>query len=192
MNQEQRYPGVLTSVFGGDPGSVAETILHPDAKNVLAKTADILKTSPTGAHLLGVIYEKGVGVRVIKNRNAHGYSPTMDMIYLGAPPETTEPDPYVVLEFGAAMREIEQEMLGFTMPREDEDPLTAASIRHTKYLDIIVHMCRIAIELGEELKSTEYVDAIEDLGHGDVLKSLTAQSSDEAVVDAYSKARDEV
>jgi hypothetical protein len=151
-----------------------------------------VQKSETGAHLLGVLNEKDIGVKVIKNRNAHGYTPDMKNIFLGVPPEQEEADTFVVLELGGAVREIEQDIVGFKMPREDEDPLTAASIKHAKYLDIIVYLCKIAIELEKSTGSTEYVETLEKLGHGDVLQAYLAQAGDEEMISAYAKAHNKV
>lgn len=192
MDNIQHNPGVLSSIFGGEPQPSTTIFTHPNEEEVLVKAIEILQQSDTGAHLLGVLHEKKLGVRVIKNRNAHGYAPNLEIIYLGAPPDKAEPDTFTVLELGAAIREIEQEMVGFTMPDQESDPLMAASVRHAKYLDIIVYMCRIAIELGEKLSTTEYVETIEKLGHGDILRAYLVQADNEELVTAYAEAHKKV
>ncbi len=192
MDNIQHNPGVLSSIFGGEPKSATIGFSHPNEEEILVKTIEILQKSDTGAHLLGVLNEKNLGVRVIRNRNAHGYTANFQIIYLGVPPDKAEPDAYAVLELGGAIREIEQELVGFSLPKEGEDPLMAASIRHAKYLDIIVYMCRIAIELGKSLSTTEYVDTIEKLGHGDILRALLAQTGNEHLVSAYAEAHKKV
>lgn len=192
MDQVQHNPGVLSSVFGGDSQPASSVFIHPNEEHMLTKAIEILQKSDTGAHLLGVLHEKKIGVRVIKNRNAHGYTPNLQIIYLGAPPDRDEPDAFTVLELGAAIREIEQELVGFTIPDEKEDPLMAASVRHAKYLDIIVYMCRISIELGEKLGTSDYVDTIDKLGHGDILKAYLARAGNEELARAYTEAHKKV
>lgn len=192
MDQIQHNPGVLGSIFGGERPSGKEIFMHPHEESILEEAIEILQSSDTGAHLLGVVNEKDLRVRVIKNRNPHGYVPGERLIYLGMPPDQEKPDPLTVLELGAAIRNIEHEIVGFVVPGDDQDPLMAASMRHAKYLDIIVYMCRIAIELGDSMKTAEYVDAIEDLGHGDVLRAYLAEAGNEELANAYAEAHKRV
>jgi hypothetical protein len=53
-------------------------------------------------------------------------------------------------------------------------------------------MCRIAIELGESLGTTEYVDTIEKLGHGDILRAFLAQAGNEELAKAYADAHKKI
>ena len=186
-------PGLLQSIFGGGAeGPKEDMFAHPHEKHIIESAIDILKESETGAHLLGVGYAKKIKFHVFKNRNAHGYSPELTDIYIGAPPEQSEPDPYLILEMGAALRNIEQEYVGFTMPPEGTDPLHVAATRHAKFLDIVVFMCKIGHELSRVTDSDEYIKAIEALGHGEILKAHLAQSGQEEMVDAYYKAHEKV
>ncbi len=193
-NKEQiQQSSVLQSVFGRGAMGVGETsYFHPLELELLTKTMEIMQKTQIGRHLLGVVDAKKVGIRVIKNRNAHGYSPDLKKIFLGLPPEMTEPDAHTVLELTAAIREVEQEIVGFRVPDEKSDPLGAAAAKHAKYLDIIVHMCKMAHELTEIDGSTEYVAAIERLGHGDILKAHLAEVSNDEIYNVYKDVNEKV
>jgi hypothetical protein len=184
-----QIPGVLSSIFGGKPVPPAEMFAHPEERNILVTAIDILKQSSTGAHLLGILNEKDIGVRVIKHRNAHGYTPSEKMIFLGAPPTLKEADSFVVIEFAAGIREVEQELVGFTLPPEGADPLEIASVRHAKTLDIVAYMCRVSIELAVETGSTAYIETMKSLGYDEALRMYVAQADDKKVTKAYDNAQ---
>ncbi len=192
MNSEDIKHGMLTGIFGGKPVAPSEMFTHPHEIPLLTKIIEVLRKSETGTHLIDVLDAKKIRVRVIKHRNAHGYTPDNKMIYLGAPADMEEPDEQVVLEFGAAIREIEQEMVGFTMPDEKSDPLMAASVKHSKILDIIAFMCKIAIELEAEIEPASYVETIENLGYGEALQMYVSMVDDPKIIEAYKRVRQDV
>ncbi|NCC21988.1 MAG: hypothetical protein EOM26_05945 [Alphaproteobacteria bacterium] len=189
MDQHQQPQGMLSGIFGGTPMSPGEMFTHEREEDILASAIAVLKLSETGRHLLGVLKERDVGVRIIKNRNAHGYAPSPSIIYLGVPPQLSEADAYTIIEFAAAIREIEQDLMGFTMPEKPDDPLEAAQVRHAKTLDIVAYMCKVSLELEVEIGNASYVGAMERLGLGEALRMYLTQMGDEAAIEAYENAQ---
>lgn len=172
----------------GASGSVSYA--HPHEKEILKKARMVLKQSATGARLLEVIESRKIPVHVIKNRNAHGMSPDKSTVYVGLPPSQEEPDAHMILELGGGLRSMEQEIMGFTVPDEEKDPLGAATMKHAKFLDIVVHMCKIGHELTESSSIADYINAIEALGHGEIYQAHLEQSGDREMVEAYARARE--
>lgn len=194
FDQEQNknmQNGLLSSIFGGKPTTPADMFIHPLELELLTKTMEKLQKSETGAHLLGVVNEKELGIRVIKNRNVHGYAADHKTIFFGLPPNMTEPDGFAVLELGAAIREIEQEMVGFTLP-DDDDPLLLASTRHAKFLDIVVFMCKIAYEIKENTGSDECIKALFKLGHEDTYQAVISEMELEEIASVYENANNAI
>lgn len=174
----------------GASGSVSYA--HPHEKEILKKARMVLKQTKTGQELLDIANKWGVTIKVFKNRNAHGLAQDRQTAYVGLSPSQEEPDALMILELAAALREVQHILMGYTVPDESTDPLGAATAKHAKFLDIVIQMCKIGHELTESMGTSEYVDILEDLGHGEIYKAHVAEASKQQIVDKYVEAHEKV
>ena len=183
-----KKPG-LQNAFGeqrGDSARVGLSYDHPNETALKEALIQTLAESPTGNRLLTMGRDYKVNIRVVKGTGPQGYTTEGKALFLAAPPARKKPKPVDVLNLGAALREIEHEIMGFAVPAPGQaDPLEIASLVHAKFLDMIVHMCKISREMVEKKADKAYTDAIEDLGHGDIYRTFLAEMGDEGLVDAY-------
>lgn len=179
----------LQGAFGAQRGNAARVGLsydHPNEGGLVEALTATLAESPTGNRLLTMGHDYKVNIRVVKGAGPKGYTTEGKALYLAIPPARKKPRPVDVLNLGAALREIEHEIMGFAVPSPGQaDPLEIASLVHAKFLDIIVHMCKISREMVEKKADKAYVDAIEDLGHGDIYRMFLAETGEEGLVEAY-------
>lgn len=159
-----------------------------DTEALLRKIKDILKKSPNGARLLEVAESKNVSFKFIKSKKLQSATTPNLELFLAAEPGQDEPHMTQVLECGGALREIEQYLMGFKIPQKEDDPLEKANMAHTKFLDKIVSMCRIAIDL-ESLYSEEVKKAIKAFGYEDIYKAQVNALGDEQTKKIYMDAQ---
>lgn len=173
----------------GDPSRLGLVYDHPNESALIEGLISILAESPTGNRLLTMSRDYKVKIHVIKGTGPQGYTTEGKALYLTIPPTRKKPKPVDILNLGAALREIEHEIMGFSVPAAGEaDPIEIASLVHAKFLDIIVHMCKIGREMAEKNADKAYIDAIEDLGHGDIYKAFLAEMGGEDLAEVYLQA----
>lgn len=182
----------LQGAFGarrGDPSRLGLVYDHPNEAALAEALKAALAESPIGNRLLTMGNDYKVKIRVVKGAGPQGYTTEGKALYLAVPPARKKPKPVDVLNLGAALREIEHEIMGFAVPAPGEaDPIEIASLVHAKFLDIIVHMCKIGREMVEKRADKAYIDAIEDLGHGDIYRAFLAETGEEGLAEVYLQA----
>lgn len=173
----------------GDPSRLGLSYDHPNESALVEALNTILTESATGNRLLTMSRDYKIKLHVVKGTGPKGYTTEGKTLYLAIPPTRKKPKPVDILNFGAGLREIEHEIMGFAVPAAGEaDPIEIASLVHAKFLDIIVHMCKIGREMVEKNADKAYIDAIEDLGHGDIYKAFLAEMGGEDLAEAYLQA----
>lgn len=159
-----------------------------DTAELLTKIKATLSKSENGARLLKLAESKGAKFNFIKSKKLQSATTPSLEIFLAAEEGQKEPYMTQVLEFGGALREVEQYLMGFKVPDNDADPLERANMAHTKFLDKIVYMCRIGIDL-ENLYSEDVQKAIKAFGYEDIYNAQVEALGDEQTKKIYMEAQ---
>ncbi len=178
----------LHDVFdtSGQPPGLADAMLHPHGADLLAEIKEILRECESGKRLVEMASYQNIEISVISGRQGQKNTVSAHAVYLAIPARMKKPQPSHVLETAGAIREAEQELLGYKMPPKDADPVDIAAVVHAKYLDIIVNMCIIASELDEKSGEGVYAQALETLGHGDIYETfLASRGNEDDLLDTY-------
>lgn len=155
-----------------------------EAEPLLNKLKAAVRESQNGARLLDLAESKGAKFYLIKSKRLQSATTPKLEVFLAAEPDQEEPFLTQILEFGGALREIEQYLMGFKMPDKDSDPLEKANMGHTKFLDKIVYMCRIGIDL-ESIYSEKVQEAIKAFGYEDIYNAQASAAGDQETIDVY-------
>jgi hypothetical protein len=158
---------------------------HPEAELILEKLNEIFSKSPTAEHLHHVIEQYNIPFYVIQNKEIQGFTPDKKTLFVSLPSIQDNPVPKFVLEAVGAMREIEQEIIGYKRPPIDADPLEFAAMSHAKNLDIIYHMCKTAHELSDGNENSQYIQCLEEMGHGGLYDAYIRDFAADEMVDVY-------
>lgn len=170
----------------GDPARLGLVFEHPNEKSLKEAILAELARVPTGARLAGTAAEYQVDIRILKGTPiGQGFTTEQKILYVTIPTRRVNPKPVDVLQTVGGLREVEQTIMGYVIPSLDGDPLDRAAMVHAKYLDTVVYMCKIASEMVEKIKNEQYIDAIEELGQGDIYRAYKAEQKGTALVDAY-------
>ncbi|MCB9965326.1 MAG: hypothetical protein H6855_04505 [Rhodospirillales bacterium] len=159
-----------------------------DAEPLIKKLKSKLRESQTGARLLDVAESRGLKIHLIKSKKLQSAATPKMELFLAAEEKQTEPYMIQILEFGGALREIEQLLLGYRIPDDGADPLERANIAHTKFLDKIVYMCKIGLDL-EVLYSDDVKKAIDAFGYEDIYNAQKQALGEDVVRDIYLEAQ---
>lgn len=178
--------GHLGSAFG-DKGTKANQIAygHPYADSIIESAIETLEESETGRIMLSLHLKKGVPIHVIKGNGEIGYNPEAKIIYIQAPAKETVASPKTLLLLIKALREADQEMIGFTAPDPMKDIMEYAAIMHSKNIDSIVHVCKVVKELTNSSHFPVLLDAIREIGYSDVYQAVEKDASKDEIFDAY-------
>lgn len=167
----------------GDHGLYLYRHKHEEA--LLKEAKRELARCETGAHQLKIVNVQEIDIKVIKSNEQMKFVPSGHTIYIAVPGEMTHPNAEFILDLAMAIREAEQFLLGYTPPDLDEDPEKYSLIYHTRQLDLIVHMFKIADELQKTEKSEVFLDKIENYGYGYLYKLYKEDVSNEELIDLY-------
>ncbi len=151
---------------------------HQNADKIIEKTKDILGKSKTGHRLLTVAREYGIKFSVINNKNISAFPKDTHNIVITAPADMTEPSLDMVLDMGVAIRDAEQDLLGFGVPDESGNPVEIATAIHVKEMDKLSNCCAIAYELINDAGITKILDEIKKMGHIDVYRAYVNEIRD--------------
>lgn len=158
---------------------------HPHEEAIKKSLHEKLEKSKTGHHLLQVTEKFNIPFHIIKGTETHGFAPDGKEVFLSLPAEKTEADPALIMETVAAIRDIEQSMLGYKRQDIKNDPLEFAAMSHAKNLDIIIHMCKVAHELGGGDENSPYVQQLEMMGHGGLYDAYARDFASGDMVSSY-------
>lgn len=138
-----------------------------DGEALIAKLKAALSQSETGARLVQMADQNKIKIRLLKSKHLQSAATEQREVFLAAEAGQTDPQMHQLLEFGGVLREAEQILMGFSVPVKGEDELEKASRIHSKYLDKIVHMCKIGLEL-EIFYGERVLSAIRQFGYEDM------------------------
>jgi len=171
----------------GEKGTKVNQIAygHPNAQDIIEEARKILMNSDTGRLMLSIHFLHKVPIHVIKGTGDSGYNVQSKIIYLQIPGKTAKLDAKTLLQLVKALREADQELIGFTAPDPMKDVMKYAAVMHSKNLDSIVYVCKVVKELLGVMKFPELLDGMKDLGFNDVYKAYVKNASKEELFDAY-------
>lgn len=177
--------GDLQSAFGEQELQARDTQYSvKDADSLISQLKAALNQSETGSRLVKLAKDHDVKIMLVRSETLKSAAMPSKHIYLSAWQGQTTPEMPQTLEFGGVLREMEQHLLGYMMPGEFEDPLEKAAQTHAKYLDKIVHMCKIGHEL-ESLYGSEIRKALDLFGYADIYDAHIRSVGDEELKSVY-------
>ena len=167
----------------GDIGLYLYKHKHGDAL-VQASKAELAKT-PTGEYQVRVLEVQNIKVTVLKGSDQKNFVPDGRTIYLTAPASMKDPNPEFILDLSVSIREAEQMLLGFVLPEKDEDPQKHADIYHSRQLDLIVNMFKIADEMKDSNNSGIFLDKLKNYGYGNLYKTYAEGVPQSELISEY-------
>lgn len=157
------------------------------SKTLLADLRALLQPSATARRLLQMGDEQGVPIKFLRGREEAVYVPENKWIFMSITPRTRA-NARLALLYAGALREAEQNLLGFSRPGTEVDDDTWVTQNAVKNLDIIRNMCIIVREIVEQNQSdSDFLDSLRVLGHDEIYKGLINKSSDADLLKLYAK-----
>ncbi len=146
-----------------------------------------LSPSSTARRLIQMADEQRVMIKFLKGREESIYVPESKCVFVCLTPRST-PSARLALLYAGALREVEQNLLGFARPGNDVDDDTWTTWHAIKNVDIIKNLCIIVDEIVKKDQSdTDFLDSLAGLGHNDIYKALINKSSDDDLLRLYAK-----
>lgn len=180
----------LQDTFGDQTADrvIQDYAANPDSSTKLIDALRAkLRTSPTARRLMQMADEQRVMIKFLKGREESIYVPESKWIFVCLTPHSA-PSARLALLYAGALREVEQNLLGFGRPGNDVDDDTWTTQHAIKNVDIIKNLCIIVDEIvKKDQLDTEFLDSLGQLGHNDIYKALMNQSSDEDLLRLYAK-----
>jgi len=178
-----------TSGLGGTFGSKTKGSQigygHPYAPQILEEILSILAESKIGQTLINVHKMYKFPIQIIKGTGESGFSAPAKIIYLQIPGSVKKAEAKYIISTAKALREAEQEIIGFTAPDPTKDFMKYASVMHAKNLDSVVYACKVVKELTNTSHSQDLLDALKGFGYSDVYKAYISNASEKELFDAY-------
>lgn len=174
------------------PGSADKTpqdyqAAPDEATALITSLRRLLAGSATATRLIQMADSNGVRVRVLRGRDESVYVPEARWVFMAITPKTVA-TPRLALQYAGALREVEQNILGFTRPGVEADDDSWVTQNAVKNVDVIRHMCQIAQEISQQNQGdTVFLDSLTDLGHYELYKAFVNKSSDEDLLRLYAK-----
>jgi hypothetical protein len=159
----------------------------PDqARVVLNDLRRMVQGSTTARRLIAMGDDQGVVVRFMKGRDETAYVPENKTIYVVVTPHTAA-NARLALLYAGALREVEQNILGFARPgtAASDDQWVTENV--VKNLDIIKNICQIVREQPPGDVMANFIDSLTRLGHDKVYKALTSGASDDDLLRIYAE-----
>lgn len=175
----------LGGAFGAKTKGSQINYGHPHGEEILESAKDIIKLSETGRLLLKVSTVHKIPIDVIKGLGESGFSTQARIVYLQAPGKTEKADAVLTLKLIKALRDADQELIGFTAPDPTKDLMEYAAVMHAKTLDSVLYMCKVIKELTNSSHYQELLDGMTILGHDAVYKAYVKDASKEELFDVY-------
>ena len=187
MNTENNDEFEALQTSFGDKGTKVNAINygHPHAESMLDEAKEVMMQSETGQTLIQVHEKYNFPIHIMKGVGESGFNPDSKVIYIQISGKKSEIDTKNILQICKALREAEQEIIGFTAPDPKQDLLKYASVMHAKNLDAIVYVCKFVKELTNSLLFSDLIDAISQLGYKEVYEAYDKDATEEQLFDAY-------
>lgn len=180
----------LQDTFGDKTAGKVAQNYQADAElgsTLIRDLRELLQTSPSARRLLQMADEQGINVKFMRGREETVYVPENKWVFMSVTPRTKASSRLALL-YAGALREVEQNLLGFGRPgveAGDDDWVTQNAVKN---LDIIRNICIIVREISEQNQAdSDFLDSLTRLGHDDIYKALMNKSSDEDLLRLYAK-----
>lgn len=158
-----------------------------DPSALVADLRARLQGSALARRLIAMSDAQGVGVRGLKGPRESVYVPEHKWVFITVTPHTRA-NAKLALLYAGALREAEQNILGFARPGAAVDDDTWVTTNLVKNLDIIKNMCQIVQEISVlNQEDSEFLDSLTKLGHDQIYKAFVNQSSDEDLIRLLAK-----
>lgn len=173
----------LQGTFGAKTAAQVTPDYAADVAGLVRDLRARLARSPLATRLFQMADGQGVAVRGIRGMKESAYVPENKWVFITITPHT-RPTATLALRYAGALREAEQNILGFGRPgpevRDDDDWVTQNLVKN---LDIIKNICIIVRELSPESENnTEFLDSLTELGHDKIYKAFINHSDDETLI----------
>ena len=181
----------LHGAFGAKTADRVEQDYAADSelgRTLLRDLRQMLQPSAAARRLIEMGDQHGVAVRFLKGREEAVYVPENKWIFMSITTRT-RPTARLALQYAGALREAEQNMMGFKRPDMDEPSDDEWLTQHVvKNVDIIKAMCQITQEISQQNQSdADFLDSLTALGHNEIYKAFVNQSSDDVLLRLYAK-----
>lgn len=157
------------------------------ARVMLADLRKLLNGSATARRLMDVGDEQGVVVKFMRGLKETVYVPENKTIFITITPRS-KATPTLALQYAGALREVEQNILGYARPGAEADDDTWVTQNAVKNLDIIRNTCIIGKELDEQNQGDGvFLDSLAILGHIEINKALINGASEDELLRLYAQ-----
>lgn len=143
---------------------------HPHEKNILKTCLNILKESETGTELAEFYENSDVKVRIVSDMAETGFIPNGNFAYVTAPLNAEAATPRILLNLVRALREAEQEKMGYSRPHPSVGKQKFIELDWQKEQDILATMAAIAYEINKNNGLEEVIDEMSTLGYKDIMQ----------------------
>lgn len=179
-------PKSLQNTFGAKTADRVEQNYAADSdlvKTLLGSLRDLLNPSATARRLMDMADRQGISVKFLKGREEAAYVPENKWVFLSITTKT-KANSTLALRYAGALREAEQNILGFERPGEDiTNDSEWLEKNLAKNLDIIINLCTIVKEISEGNQHVpDFLDSLTTLGHDDIYKAFVNQASEEEMM----------
>lgn len=176
----------LSKITEKDKLPQGTTIIRVGVNRDLAPVIQILKKTVSGRTLLNVLSKSKIKIRSVLS-HSHNFVFLQDageiLNYFDA--STAVTSIYEALLLARALRHLDQFLIGLPSLDPLSDPMALATQGHTKNLDAIVWVCRIAAELKTHDDMPDVLDVIDILGYSSIYSAVAGNKSEEEIFDAY-------
>lgn len=133
----------------------------------------LLEGSPTARRLIQMADEQGITVQFIRGPQETVHVPETRTVFMALTP-ASRPNPRLALLYAGALREVEQNLLGYGRPSPDlKDDNEWAGQHLAKNVDIILNMCHIVQEMVETNPGRcDFLDSLVALGHSEMYEGF--------------------
>jgi hypothetical protein len=157
------------------------------ARVFLADLRKLLNGSAAARRLMDVGDEQGVTVRFMRGMKETVYVPENKTIFITITARSTA-TPTLALQYAGALREVEQNILGYARPGTGVDDDTWVTQNAVKNLDIIRNLCIIGKELDQQNQGVGvFLDTLVSLGYGDINQALMNGASEDQLLRLYAQ-----
>jgi hypothetical protein len=173
----------------GDRGTNVNAISygHPHGEKIIAEAREVLSLSETGRLLLRASQKGNIPVNVIKGTGDSGFSVESRIVFIQTSGKAKKADPKTILYYAKALREADQDLMGYKAPDPDKDIMEYATALHAKNMDAITYVCKIVKELTDTEYFTILLDVLDEIGYKRVYEVYARDGSQEEIFKAYAE-----
>lgn len=160
----------LNTAFAPKGGANKSDYVHPHEGAILRSALSVLKETETGSKLVKFLESSSIKVRIVPDQVETGFIPNGNLAYITAPRDTELATPRVVLNLVRALREAQQEEMGYKRPNPSLPKQEFIKQDLVKEEDILVHLCAIAYELSQNSGLQDVIDEMSIMGYKDIMQ----------------------